>query len=275
MIGDAPDFAQRLRAQLPDRWFPAVAQSLDGILAGLGTTWAAVFGQLMFVQRQTRLTTVSGGFLDMAAADFTGLRVVRRAYESDDQLRSRLLPVLHDKATRAALIARLTLVTGNVPTVCEPGNVTDTGGYGVATVYGGATGVIAAVPLQRADGTIVQRADGTTVIRSVTLVKAFGNCGYGSLQMPFQFFVTVQRPLGQGIPNAIGYGTTAGGYGVGAIEWATLSMELPHVTDQDIYDAILDVLPMGATAWVALTGADISAGPAGLGDFVLGKNRLG
>lgn len=274
MIGDGADFAQRLRAVLPARWFPAVATALDGILAGMGTAWAAVFGQLMFVQKQTRLATVSGGFLDMAAADYTAARVVRRAYEGDDQFRARLLPLFRSKGTRAALIARLTQLTGNVPVVFEPADVTDTGGYGVALVYGGVASVLNTTPLQYAAGAAVQSADATNLVLDVSLRRVVPAGGYGSLNMPYQFFVTVQRPSGQGIPGVSGYGDMAGGYGIGAIEWAKYSDALPHVTDQDIYDAIVDMLPMGATAWVALTGANTNAGVAALGQFVLGVNRL-
>ena len=266
-------FPARLRAALPGGWFGPTPY-LDGVLAGFGSAWDAVYAQLTFVQQQLRLATVSGGFLDMAVADYTGLRVIRKAAETDAQLRARFLPVFREKATRAALVARLTAITGNVPVVFEVMQASDTGGYGVACAYGGIGAVTVAQPMQAADGTIIRNADGTPVMASAQTIPAPAGGGIGSMRMPAQFFVRVARPSGQGIPNLAGYGTGAGGYGVGGDAYARLSDALPHVTDQDIYDAINDVLPMGVIAWVALMGASTGSGVAPLGQFALGVNQL-
>ena len=218
MIGDAPDFARRLSAQLPAGWFDAAAPRIGGVLAGFSQAWASLYAALIAAQLQLRLATVSGGFLDMACADYTGRKIVRRKLETDDVLRWRLLPVFRDKVTRAALISRLTALTGNVPTIFEPARPGDTGGYNIARGYNVAG-------------------------------------AYGTLTMPFQFFVTVQRPVGQGLATVSGYNTFGGGWGVGALVYARIEDSLPHVTDQDINDAIVDTLPVSSIAWTLLTGA--------------------
>lgn len=129
--GDATDIANRLRSLLPARWFPdpGSAPTLEAVLGGFGSAWAAVFGQILFAQAQTRLRTVSGGFLDMAAADFRGTALRRRPNESDDKLRARLLPVFREHATREALGARLLRATGTTPWIFEPSCPADTGAY--------------------------------------------------------------------------------------------------------------------------------------------------
>ena len=201
---------------LPDRWFPDVSPVLDALLQALGTNWADLYSQLQYTGLQTRLATVSDGFLDMAAADFRDPSFSRRSGESDDAFRSRLLPIFRDKVTRAALIARLTDLGCTSITVFEPARPADVGGYGIAMGYGVAG-------------------------------------AYGSLSLLNQSFITLTRPAGQGIPNIPGYSTT-GGYGIAAA-YARLSDEAPHVTDQDIYDVIVDTIPVGSVAWVRLTGA--------------------
>ena len=221
MKGDTADFAQRLRRVLPTGWFPDTAPALDTLLQGLGQGWADLYAMLTTVQTQTRLTTVQGAFLDLAAADYRGAGgLMRRGGEPDAAYRARLLPIFRDRVTRPALIARLKTLTGNAPVVFEPTRPGDTGGYGIACGYGVAG-------------------------------------GYGSLVLPDQFFVTVQRPAGAGIPLVAGYGSPSGGYGVGRAVYGTLASELPHVTDMDIYAAVNDVRPAGSIAWVALTGAAI------------------
>ena len=225
--GDTADFAHRLRVVMPDRWFEGPTHVLDATLQGMGATWAAVFDLIAAVARQTRLLTVEGAFLDLAAGDFRPATFVRRPGETDDHFRARLLPILREKVTRAALIVRLQRLTGHTPWVFEAARPADTGGYGVACGYG-----------------VAGR--------------------YGSLLMGNQALIQLQRPSGQGVPNVAGYGISVGGYGVGSIAYSRLDDALPHVTDQDIYEAVADVMPAGSIGWVALTGA--AAGGVGYWD---------
>ena len=227
MTGDGPDFVARLRAQLPRDWFPPVAPTLTALLSGFSAAWSDVFTRLGYVSAQARLRTVADGFLDLAARDYRGTRLLRRAAETDDNFRGRLLPILREKATRAAVIKAVTDLTGRAPTVFEPMLPTDAGGYGFL-------GMIA----------------GTGLAYNVT-------GGWGSLALPLQCFVTAYRATGGGIAAVMGYypgsGSAAGGYGVGAIEYGQLAFSQGQITDADIYAQITSVMPVASTGWAAIT----------------------
>ncbi len=113
-------------------------------------------------------------------------------------------------------------LTGRAPRVFEPGRTTDTGGY--ASLNGGGGGM------------------------------AYGVAGgWGSLDLPFQCFITAYRPTGSGIAEVAGWGGPSGAYGQGAIEYASLAMVQGQVTDADIYAAVADVLPVAAIGWTRIT----------------------
>ena len=227
--GDTADIAGRLRAVLPGGWFPAPSADgtsttpvLDGLLAGCAAGWSAIYGQIAYVTAQARRLTASGVFLDMIAGDFFGSFIKRRVNETDAALSTRIgREMFREKGTRAGLIAALTDLTGRAPVVFEPAHTGDTKGYGVACGYGVAG-------------------------------------GYGSLALPFQYFVTAYRPHGQGVANVAGYGHIGGfngmpgGYGGGAVEFATPSMFAAQVTDEDILNVINDVRPAATIAWTRI-----------------------
>lgn len=244
MIGDATDFRQRLRAALPRGWFPDTAPILDALLSGLASAWESVYGLLQFVRAQARIRTASGIWLDFIAADFFGLAMRRGTAETDAQFRAHiLLELLRERATRAALISALTDLTGNAPAVFEPTRATDTGGYGFTGMTTG-TGL------------------------------AYNTAGgYGSLLLPFQCFVKASRPSGGGVADVQGYylgsGWAGGGYGVGAIEYASLDMVRAQVTDADIYATVARTMPAATIAWV-----NIVPQGTGLGSFVLDSGTL-
>jgi hypothetical protein len=191
---------------------------------------------LAFVRLQARRLTASGPFLDMLSADFFGGFLPRRTGETDALFNARIgREMFREKGTRAGLIAAIEDLTGLIPAVFEPAYTMDTGGYG-------SHGMTAGTNL------------------------AYGAAGgYGSLALPFQFFVTVERPTGQGVASVAGYGKIGGfngmpgGYGVGAIEYANPSMFVPQVTDQDILNVINDVRPAATIAWVKIAGASNAA----------------
>lgn len=235
--GDQNDMVGRLKAALPPTWFPntpAAATSsnspvLDGLLAGVATTWVWVFSLLQFVKSQTRIATASGVFLDIIASDFFGSFLYRRIAELDGSLRSRIQKNLfRPKITRAALIEVLTDLTGNVPVIFEPAYPLDTGAYGHV---------------------------GMTVGTNLGYGLAGG---YGSLLLPFQFFVDVTMPIGSGIADVAGYGTLGGfvgmpgGYGVGSFEYASLDMVIIPVSTQEVLAAINDARPVATTAWTSI-----------------------
>jgi hypothetical protein len=217
MTGDTEDMAARLRALLPARWFADAAPVRDALLGGMATVWQAIHAQVVFARRQSRIATATGAWLGMIAADFLGARLPRRRAEPDAAYAARIrAALLRPRATRPALSAVLTDLTGRVPAIFEPARPADTGAWGIALGYGLAG-------------------------------------GWGSLALPFQCFVTAYRPPGSGIEAVAGWGTQAGGYGVGAIEYAALSMVEGQVTDADINAAIADSMPVASIAWTRIS----------------------
>lgn len=208
---------------MPAQWFPSETPVLDGVMSGPAYAWAWLYSMISFVGLQARRATASGIFLDLIAADFFGTFLKRRTNESDALFSARIgLEMFREKGTRAGMIAALTDLTGRVPSIFEPANTEDTGGWSVGGVGYGVGG------------------------------------GYGDLQLPYQFFVTSYRPLGVGVASVAGFGDTGGftgmpgGYGVGAFEYANSSMFVPNVSDQDILNTINDVRPAATIAWTRI-----------------------
>lgn len=151
--------AARLRAVLPAPWFSDDTPILDGLLSGLGESWAWVWSLLSWVQGQCRIATASADWLDRVALDLFGQRLRRASGESDAELRARIsaaMAVL--RATRPALVSRLRGLTGRAPEILEPARSADTGGWGNDLAWGAAG-------------------------------------AWGNLAMPAEIFVTAYRPL--------------------------------------------------------------------------------
>lgn len=169
VVGSAADIGGRLRAALPLHWFADDAPVLGAVLSGFGAVWARIYDMLQTVRRQSRIGTADGAMLDMIAGDFFGTRLVRRAGQGDAAFRAAILrELLRERATRAGLVGALSDLTGNAPRIFEPSRPADTGAWGRAWGYGVAG-------------------------------------GWGSLALPFQCFVQVRRPSGQGIAGVAGY----------------------------------------------------------------------
>ena len=220
--GDVSDMLGRIKAVLPTAWFPDETPVLDAILSGPAAAWAWLFSLLRYVITQARITTATGSFLDGASSDFFGTRLPRLLNESDTQFRARIKnELLRPRATRAAMVAALVDLTGRAPVIFEPANPSDAGGYSVGSVGYGAAG------------------------------------GYGSLMLPFQSFITAHRPSGGGIANVAGYytgsGWSGGGYGVGAIEYASTGMIAGAVTDEQIFATVAAVAPIASPCWTRIT----------------------
>ena len=223
-IGDANDFAARFLAVLPGRWFPSSAPVLSSVAAAIGAVWTQVYALYAWTVLQTRIATSTGAMVDLAAMDFYGTALTRRAGEADPSLRMRIkVNMFRQRGTRYAVVRVLTDLGAVAPIVFEPARPADTGGYARGGVGYGAGG------------------------------------GYGSQVCPMQFFVTAYRGSISPIANIMGYGNTAvignwagGGYTVGAIEYISLSQTQGLVTDATIYAAIASVLPVCAIAWVKI-----------------------
>ena len=213
MTGDSNDMAARLRSMLPAGWFGEADATpvLGALLLGLGTAFSAFWSLLQAVIAQARIATASGGFLDLISADFFGAGLVRLPDEQDGAFRVRIQDgVLRPRGTRAAIILAMQQLTGKSPIVFEPANTADTGGYSIGGV---------------------------------------GYCvggGWGSLGLPYQFFLTVLRPSGGGIAEIAGYGSA------GIPVYGSLSMETAGVPDSMIIASVPPLLPAATTAWMRL-----------------------
>jgi hypothetical protein len=223
MTGNQQDILFRLKQVLPLRWFPDETPVLDTLLNGIAWAWAWVYELLLYVRSQARISTAEGTWLDLIAIDYFGLRIGRRVGENDETYRRRIRwELIRERGTRRALILSLVDQTGRSPIVFEPANTSDTGGYG--SISGTAGGI------------------------------GYGVAGgWGSLSLPFQFFVTAYRPTGIGIGTVSGWGCDGAGYGQGSLEYASLAMMQGQVTDADICTAITDVLPAGVIAWTRIS----------------------
>ncbi|WP_158746088.1 hypothetical protein [Acidisphaera sp. L21] len=212
MTGDAPDFITRIKSALPTRWFPDDTPVLDSVLSGLAIAWSALYALLAYVRLQSRIATATTSFLEGASTDFFADRLPRRIGESDDSFRVRLQQALRrEHATRFALLSTLQDLTGHIPIIFEPSRITDTGAYATASMGYAVAGA------------------------------------WGSLELPFQVFVTARRPQGVGIANIAGYATG------GPLARASLAQISGQVTDADIAAAVTAVMPTASTAWLRIT----------------------
>ena len=110
--GDITDVLARLRAVLPQRWFPDTTPVLDAVLTGTAAAWSGLYALLQIVAAQARIATASDQFLDAVSADFFGAALPRRRTEGDDAFRSRIdRELLREKGTRAAISSVLTDLT--------------------------------------------------------------------------------------------------------------------------------------------------------------------
>lgn len=223
MIGDQRDMIGRIKSVLPDQWFADATPILDAVLAGPAQAWLALHASIAWAARQLRFGSAAGLWLDALARDFFGSEMSRRTDEIDDLYRIRLRrELLRERGTRQAVVQALVDITGRVPVIVEPAHCGDTGAYGTRGMSRG-TGL------------------------------AYGQAGvWGSLQHPFQVFVTTPRPAGHGQPGGVGWG--GGGYNLGQITYTDLDAIRGRITDQDISDAVKAVLPIGTTAWLRISG---------------------
>jgi hypothetical protein len=224
MTGDLANIVSRLRAVLPRRWFAEQSPNLSAVLRGLAAPWAWLYDTINVVLAQTRLNTATDDWLDLISYDYFGDLLNRNLNEPDSSYRIRVkAALLRDAATRSAVMSGLEALTGARPIIFEPANCMDTGSYGTMTDS------------------------------SVVAGLAYGRVGgWGSLKLPFQFFVTAVHPPSPGISMLAGYGTPNGGYGNGAISYVALSMLPGHITEQNIQTTLCNLLPVNAVAWLRI-----------------------
>jgi hypothetical protein len=226
MTGDLSDFTSRLWAVLPKRWFAEQSPNVEALLTSLATPWVWLYNLIGYVIAQTRLGTATDEWLDLIAIDYFGRTLGRKTNEANFSYRSRIqAALLQEAATRPAVESGLQALTGTQPAIFEPANCMDTGSYGAAA--------------------------GTDDIPCTGM--AYGQAGgWGSLQLPLQFFVTTMRPPTPVVGMIAGYNTSNGGYGNGAISYVDLSLLPGHVTDADIQTTLCRLLPVNAVAWLRI-----------------------
>jgi hypothetical protein len=212
MNGDASNMASRMHAMLPEGWFGDVTPVLQSVLQAVGAGLSAFWMLLQSVITQTRIATATGSFLDQISQDFFGSGLPRYVDEVDDAFRTRITEaLLRPRSTRAALREALYQMTGRLPRVFEPARTTDTGGYAIGGIGYGAGG------------------------------------GWGSLALPYQFFLTAYRPLVGGIPELAGYS------GPGVPVYGSLAMEVSGIPDSVIEAAVPPLLPAATIAWMNIS----------------------
>ncbi|GEP00624.1 hypothetical protein [Methylobacterium haplocladii] len=252
-VGDADDMLARLRTLLPP-WFPDEAPILDGLLGGIAALLAFVHGLIAYAKAQTRIATATGGWLDLIAFDFFGLRFLRRAAETDDAFRPRILrELLRPRATREAIRRALVDLTGREPVLQELWNPGDCGGYGIGAIAYAGSGT-GEQPVSGYGDNPSAYGIGTFayVVPAPSQMVSGGAGAWGSLAYPYQTFITAFRPATAGIPELSGYGSPGGGYGVGVIAYADLSQSEAQVTDAEIYATIAATVAAGTIGWTAI-----------------------
>ena len=216
--GDQNDIYTRLKALLPPTWFGDSSPFLEGALNACASVLSWCYSLYVYARLQTRITTATGGWLDLAAYDYFGTSLQRPAGMSDDLFRNQMkINLFRARGTRQAIIDILEELTGNTPTIFEPQRPLDTGSYGGPMIGYGVAG------------------------------------GYGSVLIPYQAFVIAYRPKGTGIPYVAGYQTTPAGYSSPSRgQYVSQEMVTGKVTDAQVYEAVAAVKMEGTLVWVKL-----------------------
>lgn len=221
MTGDTTDLLTRLKRLLPAGWFGAEGASpvVEAMLAGPAWVFSQIYALWLFASLQTRLATMTGGWLDFAAADFF-VHFRRFQAEGDASYARRVrLEVFRDRNTRHAIDHAIYDITGQHPAIFEAWRPGDCGGYGTPGLAYGAVG------------------------------------HYGSHTAPYEVIVTTPFPQNYGIPNRGGWGSLTGGYSVGNFSFvddADVVGSGPSV--RDVIDAVERVRAAGVTILIHFTG---------------------
>jgi hypothetical protein len=147
-IGSRADIFARLKALFPRSWFQK-SPNFDATLQGPAWALSNAYAQITYAALQTRIKTATDGYLDLISNDFFGAGLPRLTQESDNSFRARILANLFIKGpTRRDMNAVLTLITGRAPSIFEPGNTTDSGGWGGGAYFDVAGGWGDPLPFQ-------------------------------------------------------------------------------------------------------------------------------
>jgi hypothetical protein len=217
------EICQRIKAALPARWFGNDTPNLDSVLGSFAAGWLGIFDFLDYTRAQARIATAFDGWLDLIAWDYFQFRVKRRLRETDSSFRTRILEAIQrDRCTRSAIYDLVEDLTGTPPIIFEPTNPGDTGCFG-------------------------------SLESPETGVAGYGSAGaWGTLQLPFQVFVTAFRPVTGGVAMVNGWGGSIGGFGVGLSSYISLGMNTVQFSDSEFYNDICHTAPAGTIIWVSI-----------------------
>lgn len=220
--GDTQDIFERLVGLLPP-WFGDFSPNRDAFLeGGAATVDSFAYDFYAYAKIQTRIKTATGEFLDLISKDFFGKSLPRRALETDESFRKRILAtLLREKATRKGISDAIKNLTGFTPRMIELWRPIDCGGYNVV---------------------------------SSLAYNTFG-C-YGSGNYAYQGFIDVYVKFGQGMSQFSGYQSYYGGYGTHGgksyLYYGNDKYVGDYISDKEIYDLINLVKAEGTKIWVRI-----------------------
>jgi len=220
MIGDQNDIFARLKAQFPRTWF-GDSPNFDATLQGPAWALSSNYAQITYAALQIRIKTATDGWLDLISADFFGNNLPRLTNETDGAFRGRILANLFVKGpTRADMVNVLTLITGQAPTIFEPYNTTDSGGWDGGFYF---------------DAGVPQGG------------------GWGD-PLPYQALVTAYRPAGgdSDLGEWDAYTFSWDSWGA----WSDLSPV--SITDSAIIAAVESTKPVGSLIWLRIANSPVT-----------------
>jgi hypothetical protein len=224
--GDQSDIISRLRSYLPRGWFGdwSQAQNISALLSGIASVFAVLYTLIMFFKAQMRLGTSTGGWIDLWAADFFGGNLPRKPNESDASYIARIqYTIFQQKATRPAMIAVLTRLTGRTPIVFEPNRPLDTGCLGANTGVNSFCGVARMGSIAPIYGALI------TVYRPLVTGGSAGAAYCDAIQIS-----ALNAPTSQSYTGS-------------------LAAEVSAASDADIYAAINATRPVATNIGVLIT----------------------
>jgi hypothetical protein len=231
-IGDNNDIFSRLKSALPQRWFGSTSDSMpvvDSLLTGLGTGLSFIYSLYAYAKLQCRIGSATDGWLDVISTDFFGSSLLRKTGQTDASYRSGIQANLfRARATRPAMAAVLTQLTGNPPIIFEPSRPLDTGCLGANSGPASFCGV----------------------------------ARMGSIAAPFTALITAYRPAvsgglaGAAYSDAITWSAAAAPLSHGYT--GSLSAQQSAATDADIFAAVEATRPIATNIGVCVTNYGVA-----------------
>ena len=231
-IGDFDDIILRFNAYLV-KWFGKDPPLVDSIIEGYAEIMAFLYASYAYVKEPTRIKTATDDNLDAISFDFFGGELPRKGGETDTHYRNRILIyLLREKATREGMRKILLQLTGFEPIIIEPFRPLDTGAYNEPhTLSYNTAGV------------------------------------YSSMNFAYQAFITVFRPLINGLGNFAALNVTNHGYNVVQSPtktnpvlnaYGSLALMEGYVTNADIYNAVETTRMNSTRIWVEIVDKEVA-----------------